>query len=202
MGFEFMELNLKGAYLISNFYVGDNRGGFTKSFEKDIYQEAGIDFQLNETFASRSMKNVIRGLHFQFGNPQAKIVSVVTGAVWDVIVDLRVKSNTFGQWEGFELSANNHRGLYVPRGFAHGFVSLEDNTVMLYQCDGKYNALTDTGVRFDDPKIGIKWPINLDNSIHSERDLKLMNWQEYTKYVTEHRDSVFGISTIETEMLR
>lgn len=87
-GFEFQELELKGAYLISNFYAGDNRGGFTKSFEKDIYKNAGIEFQLNETFASRSMKNVIRGLHFQTHNPQAELVSVVAGKVWDVIVDL------------------------------------------------------------------------------------------------------------------
>ncbi len=195
MGFEFTELELKGAYLISNFYAGDNRGGFTKTFEKDIYSDAGIDFNLNETFASMSSKNVVRGLHFQFGNPQAKIVSVIAGAVWDVIVDLRAGSQTFGKWDAYELSAKNHRGLYVPRGFAHGFASLEDNTVMLYQCDGKYNAETDTGIRFDEPEIGVEWPINMDDSIHSERDLKLMNWREYRKYVTEHNEKIFGGGT-------
>lgn len=179
MGFEFKELQLKGAYLISNFYAGDNRGGFTKSFEKDIYRNAGIEFQLNETFASRSMKNVIRGLHFQTHNPQAKLVSVVAGRVWDVIVDLRPGSATFKKWTAKELSAENHLSFYVPRGFAHGFASLEDGTVMLYQCDGKYDPETDTGIRFDDPEIGIEWPINIKDSIHSERDLKLMNMTEY-----------------------
>lgn len=181
MGFEFKELELKGAYLISNFYAGDNRGGFTKTFEKDIYKEAGIKFQLNETFASRSMKNVIRGLHFQTHNPQAKLVSVVTGAVWDVIVDLRPDSSTYGKWIAHELSAENHLSFYVPRGFAHGFASLEDNTVMLYQCDGKYNSDTDTGIRFDDPEIGIEWPVDENVAIHSARDLKLGSFQEYLR---------------------
>lgn len=178
-GFEFQELELKGAYLISNFYSGDNRGGFTKSFEKDIYRGAGIEFQLNETFASRSMKNVIRGLHFQTHNPQAKIVSVVTGSVWDVIVDLRPDSPTFKQWRAHELSAINHLSFYIPRGFAHGFASLEDGTVMLYQCDGKYDAETDTGIVFNDPDLGIRWPVNESVAIHSTRDLSLRSFQEY-----------------------
>lgn len=179
MSFDFQELELKGAYLISNFYAGDNRGGFTKSFEKDIYKRAGIEFELNETFASRSMKNVIRGLHFQTHNPQAKLVSVVAGKVWDVIVDLRPDSPTFKQWIANELSADNHLSFYVPRGFAHGFASLEDNTVMLYQCDGKYDADTDTGIRFDDPDIGIDWPIDKSVAIHSARDMKLQSFKEY-----------------------
>lgn len=181
MGFEFQELELKGAYLISNFYVGDNRGSFTKSFEKNIFKEEGIDFQLNETFSSRSMKNVIRGLHFQIHNPQAKLVSVVAGRVWDVIVDLRPDSTTYKKWIANELSADNHLSFYVPRGFAHGFVSLEDNTAMLYQCDGKYDAETDTGIRFDDPDIGINWPIDESIAIHSARDMKLQSFKEYLK---------------------
>ena len=94
-GFRFQELGLKGAYLISSFYAGDNRGGFTKCFEKDIYAKAGIKFHLSETFVSRSMRNVIRGLHFQTHNPQAKLVSVAAGSVWDVIVDLRADSPTY-----------------------------------------------------------------------------------------------------------
>lgn len=181
MGFEFKELELKGAFLISNFYAGDNRGGFTKSFEKDIYRAAGIEFQLNETFASLSMKNVIRGLHFQTHNPQAKLVSVVAGRVWDVIVDLRPDSPTYKKWAAQELSAENHLSFYVPRGFAHGFASLEDNTVMLYQCDGKYDSETDTGIRFDDPDIGIEWPVDENAAIHSGRDMKLGSFQDYLK---------------------
>ncbi|MBR7000808.1 MAG: dTDP-4-dehydrorhamnose 3,5-epimerase [Lachnospiraceae bacterium] len=181
MGFEISELDLKGAFVISNFYAGDNRGGFTKSFEKDIFKEAGIDFYLNETFSSRSMKNVIRGLHFQTNHPQAKLVSVIAGSAWDVIVDLRIGSPTFKQWRAFELSAENHRGIYVPRGFAHGFASLEDGTVMLYQCDGKYDAETDTGVLFNDPEIGIEWPVDEKDAIHSKRDLQFGGLKEYCK---------------------
>ena len=178
-GFEFKKLNLEGAYLISNFSVGDNRGGFTKCFEKKLYSEGGIEFQLNESFTSISAKNVIRGLHFQIHNPQAKLVCVVKGKVWDVIVDLRPNSLTYKKWVGVELSAEKHNALYVPKGFAHGFVSLEDDTIMLYQCDGAYDKETDTGLLIDDSKIGIQWPIDLSNAIRSSRDMQLMSFKEY-----------------------
>ena len=177
--FSFTKLGLRGAYLIDCFSVGDNRGGFSKSFEKDIYGEAGIDFSLNETFISVSSKNVIRGLHFQINNPQAKLVNVPKGRVYDVIVDLRPESSTFMKWEGYELSDQNHRALYVPRGFAHGFASLEDGTIMMYQCDGSYDKETDTGIRFDDSDIGVLWPVEKGKDIHSQRDLGLMSFKEY-----------------------
>lgn len=179
--FLFTKLDLEGAYLIEYFSAGDNRGGFSKSYEKNIYKEAGIDFSLNETFISISAKNVIRGLHFQTRNPQAKLVSVPRGKVYDVIVDLRPESPTFKKWEGYELSAQNHRALYVPRGFAHGFASLEEGTLMLYQCDGVYDKDTDTGIRYDDPDIGIEWPVEKGKDIHSQRDLQLMTLQSYIK---------------------
>lgn len=179
--FSFTKLGLEGAYLIEYFSVGDNRGGFSKVYEKAIYKEVGIDFTLNETFISVSAKNVIRGLHFQTGNPQAKLVSVPKGKVYDVIVDLRLESLTFKKWEAFELSEQNHRALYVPRGFAHGFASLEDDTLMLYQCDGAYDKDTDTGIRYDDPDIGIEWPIEKGKDIHSQRDLQLMSLKSYIK---------------------
>lgn len=178
-GFEFKKLDLGGAYLINNFYVEDDRGGFTKCFEKSIYANAGIEFNLSETFASISAKNVIRGLHFQLHSPQAKLVSVVRGRVWDVIVDLRPKSQTYKKWISIELSHDNHQALYIPRGFAHGFCSLEEETIMLYQCDGAYDKDSDTGIRFDDSTIGIKWPIELKNAIYSNRDMKLMSMNQY-----------------------
>lgn len=179
MDFIFKELDLKGAYLIKNFYSGDKRGFFTKCFEQNIFKNNGIDFELTETFVSKSEKNVIRGLHFQKNNPQAKLVSVVAGRAWDVIVDLRVDSPTFKQWRAQELSADNHLSFYVPRGFAHGFASLENETVMLYQCDGRYDKETDTGILFNDPIIGIEWPVDDSVAIHSERDLKLQSLIEY-----------------------
>lgn len=182
-GFEFKALSLQGAYLIQDFFSGDNRGGFTKSFEKDIFAVAGIKFSLNETFVSHSMKNVIRGLHFQLHEPQAKLVSVVHGAAWDVIVDLRVDSPTFAQWYAQILSAENHRSFFIPRGFAHGFASLADETVMMYQCDGRYDKVTDMGIRFDDPDLAIAWPLDLNQTIHSQRDLRLMSLKDYSNLV-------------------
>lgn len=182
-GFEFRELPLKGSYSISCFYAGDSRGGLAKSFEKEIYRNAGIEFALSETFASVSAKNVIRGLHFQYRDPQAKLVCVVKGKVWDVIVDLRKGSRTYGKWVAEELSSTNHKALYVPRGFAHGFASLEDGTVMLYQCDGAYDRESDTGIRFDDPHIGIDWPIGQEMAIHSPRDMELMGFEEFDGHI-------------------
>lgn len=187
MGFEFKELDLRGAFLIKSFFAGDNRGCLTKTFEKDYFANAGIPFSLNETFVSCSMKNVIRGLHFQTDNPQAKIVYVVSGRVWDVIVDLRFGSPTFKQWKAQELSADNHLGFYIPPGFAHGFASLEDGSIMLYQCDGRYDKDTDTGIRFDDPDIGVEWPIDLKKAVCSSRDSQL---QSLKKYINDSKQMV------------
>lgn len=172
-GFRFMETELKGAYLIELVHSADSRGGFCKTFEKSIFQQAGISFKVDESFISRSEKNVIRGLHFQTNEPQAKLVSVPAGKAWDVIVDLRPKSPTFRKWTAAELSAENCLGFYIPGGFAHGFASLEDGTLMQYICDGRYDKETDTGIRFDDPQIGIEWPIETAGAIISSRDLAL-----------------------------
>lgn len=172
---------MKDAWKIVAFSAGDARGRLTKSFEAQIYRENGIAFHVDETFASVSGKNVVRGLHFQRRHPQAKLVSVVAGRVFDVIVDLRPQSETFARWVSAELSAENHRALYVPQGFAHGFAALEDGSVMLYQCEGAYDRQTDTGIRFDDPHIGIRWPLRREEMICSQRDLGLMSLEEYCK---------------------
>lgn len=179
--FGFQKLDLEGAYLIQDFYRGDSRGGFTKCFEEEIFRQAGISFDLSETFFSKSCAGVIRGMHFQLNHPQAKLVSVPKGSVYDVIVDLRWGSRSFGKWRGYELSGENHLALYVPRGFAHGFASLEDDTLMLYQCDGAYDKETDTGIRFDDPDLNISWPVELKGAVHSKRDLELMSFAEYVR---------------------
>lgn len=163
------------------FHSGDQRGSFTKSFERSIYEKNGIPFELSETFVSISEKNVIRGLHFQLHCPQAKLVSVPYGRVYDVVVDLRPESESFKMWRAVELSGENHRALYIPRGFAHGFASLADNTVMLYQCQGAYDHATDTGILFDDPALGVEWPVSAEKAIHSARDLQLMTFEEYMK---------------------
>ena len=180
--FEFVKTEFDEVILINDFFYGDNRGAFTKTFERDIYAQAGIDFHVNETFFTVSQKNVIRGLHFQIRYPQIKLVSVINGAAWDVIVDLRPNSKTYLKSYTCYLSAENHSSLYVPKGFAHGFASLEDHTVMFYSCEGKYDKETDTGIRFDDPDINILWPISEDMAIHSERDLKLPSYKEYLSH--------------------
>lgn len=181
--FCFRELELEGAYIINNFSVGDNRGGFTKFFEKNIYRNAGIEFQVSEMFISKSSKNVIRGMHFQIEKPQAKLVSVVKGKVWDVIVDLRPTSATYKKHISVLLSEDNHRGLFIPRGFAHGFATLEEDTYMMYMCDGEYNKQTDTGIVFNDPELMIDWPIEEDKAILSKRDLKLLSFVEYERII-------------------
>ncbi len=174
-------LELKDAFLIETIYSEDSRGSFCKTFEENLYKEAGISFHVTESFVSRSRKNVIRGLHFQTENPQAKLVSVLYGRVWDVIVDLRKNSETYKKWYSCELSADNHLCFYIPKGFAHGFVSLADGSVMLYQCDGAYNSRTDTGIIYNDPDLAIEWPIDLALSVHSERDLKLQTIEEFER---------------------
>lgn len=176
--FNFRKTSLESAVLIEYFFAGDNRGIILKSYEKEIFKEAGIEFEVNETFVSKSAQNVLRGLHFQTHNPQAKLVNVLNGRVYDVIVDLRKESPTYLKWEGFDLSADNHLALYVPKGFAHGFVALAPDSIMQYQCYGAYDKQTDTGIRFDDPEIGVIWPDNVMNYIISEKDLAL-------KYIAE-----------------
>ncbi len=179
--FYFSQTNLKDACLIQCIHSGDKRGGFTKLFEKEKFKQGGLQFELSESFLSVSSKNVIRGMHFQLYHPQAKIVSVLCGKAFDVIVDLRKSSETFMKWQGFELSGENNYALYVPKGFAHGFLALEDNTMMMYQCQGQYDKATDTGIRFDDPDINISWPVeDINATIHSQRDLGLMSFRDFS----------------------
>ncbi|MBP3857748.1 MAG: dTDP-4-dehydrorhamnose 3,5-epimerase [Ruminiclostridium sp.] len=177
--FKIIGTSLKDAFVIEAFHVKDNRGAFVKYFEKDAFIDLGIEFSLNESFISVSDKNVIRGMHFQLNSPQAKLVSVPKGVIYDVIIDLRKNSGTYGKWTGVELSSDNNCSLYVPRGFAHGFRSLENDTVVLYQCDGKYDKESDTGIRFDDPDIGIEWNIDIADVICSEKDRNLMSFRSF-----------------------
>ncbi len=180
--FSFKQIEIPGAYEIAAFHAKDNRGYFIKSFEKDIFAEHGINFSCNEDFISCSAKNVIRGMHFQLYRPQAKLVGVIKGEVFDVIVDLRRESPTFGQWRGFRLSEQNCRNLYIPRGCAHGFLSLKENSIVSYKCDGAYDNKTDTGIMYNDLEIGIEWPVtNMSDVIVSERDKTLMTFAEFKR---------------------
>ena len=170
-----------GGYIIDMMFSDDNRGCFTKLFEQNIFAEQGVEFHVSESFVSRSDKNVVRGMHFQTFHPQAKLVSVISGKIFDVIVDLRKESGTYGQWRGVYLSSENHKSLLVPKGFAHGFLSLCDNSMVLYQCDGAYDAKTDAGVRFDDKDIAIEWPTDTSKLIVGKRDRGLMTFERFDK---------------------
>ena len=170
-----------GGYIIDTFFSDDNRGSFTKLFESVSFQNKGIEFNVSESFISCSDKNVVRGMHFQTFHPQAKLVSVLSGKIYDVIIDLRKDSSTYGQWRGFYLSSENHKSILVPRGFAHGFLSLRDNSTVLYQCDGEYDKESDTGVLFCDEDIAVNWPVNVSDMIVGQRDKTLMTFKEFDK---------------------
>lgn len=175
----FEKLDLNGAFLIENTMMQDNRGSFTKYYEQGVFRENGIDFHVSESFVTVSDKNVIRGLHFQDNEPQAKLVTVLKGRVWDVIVDLRRDSVTFGEWRGYELSGSNGKSIYIPKGFAHGFVSMESQSIMLYQCQGTYLREFDTGIIYNDERLNIKWPVEESNIICSKRDMELQTLNDY-----------------------
>lgn len=151
---------LEGVLLLECPVWPDARGFLSERFNAEAYAKAGIPGRLDQTLWSRSLKNVVRGLHFQEPNPQGKLVHVTQGAVFDVAVDIRKSSKTFGRWVGFELSADNHRQLWVPPGYAHGFCVLSEFADVQYQIEGKLDAAAARVVRWDDPAIGIRWPLS------------------------------------------
>lgn len=165
-------LTLKGAALIEPVVHGDHRGFFMESYNEALLKEAGIHYDFIQDNQSLSAQpGVIRGLHYQL-NPKAqtKLLRVVSGAIYDVIVDVRRSSPTFGQWQGFILSEFNHRQLLVPKGFAHGFCTLVPNTQVMYKVDEYYSPEHDRGILWNDPALGIDWPTS--NTILSEKDQK------------------------------
>jgi dTDP-4-dehydrorhamnose 3,5-epimerase len=178
---EFQKTSLKDAYLIKPQVFQDERGFFCETYSAKKFAEAGIEANFVQDNHSLSVtKGVLRGLHFQLPkDTQAKLVRVTRGAAYDVIVDLRKDSPTFGKWEGFELRADNFYMLFVPRGFAHGFVTLEDYTEFQYKCDNFYAPQNESGLIWNDPDLKIYWPI--ENQILSEKDKKLSTFKEFIK---------------------
>ena len=181
--FEFKELDLKGAYLITPFYATDDRGGLIKDYNVDTFRENGISHELKEVFYTISKRGVIRAIHFQLIKQQAKLVRCVSGHVYDVIVDLRIGSPTFGQWRGFDLSGENQLELFIPEGFGHGYLVLQDSVVS-YKCGEVFYGEGDSGIMYNDADIGIVWPFEKiggkEKLIISEKDKNLMSLQEYT----------------------
>lgn len=167
---EFIKTNFKDAWIIKPQVFKDERGFFLENYSKKKFLEQGIDVDFVQDNHSMSVqKGVIRGLHFQLPpDTQAKLVRVTKGSVYDVIVDIRKDSETYGQWQGFELTDKNFLMLFIPRGFAHGFVTLEDNTEFTYKCDNFYAPKNEGGIIWNDPTLNIDWPIK--EPILSEKD--------------------------------
>lgn len=153
------ETTLPGVFLIEPKKFGDKRGFFLETFRSNIFKEAGIPTQFVQDNHSRSSKGVLRGLHYQLIQPQGKLVRVACGSVYDVAVDVRQGSPTFGQWFAAELNEDNMKMIYVPPGFAHGFVVLSDTADFIYKCTDFYHPESEQGIAWDDPDIGIEWPI-------------------------------------------
>lgn len=184
--FNFQELDLKGAYLITPFYATDERGGFVKDYNIDTFRANGIEHELKEVFYTISKKGVIRATHFQLVKQQPKLVRCISGHVYDVIVDLRPDSETFGQWRGFDLTGDNQNTLYIPEYFGHGYLVLEDSVVS-YKCGEVFYGEGDSGIMYNDPDIAIEWPFEkiggIKNLIISEKDKNLMSFDDYKKLV-------------------
>lgn len=154
-----IETTLPGVLLLEPKVFGDARGFFLESWNRQTFTELGLDLDFVQDNHSRSAKGVLRGLHYQLNDPQGKLVRVVSGAVFDVAVDLRKSSPHFGQWVGYELSADNHRMMWIPPGFGHGFLVLSDTADFLYKTTAYYAPQWDRGIRWDDPQIGVRWPL-------------------------------------------
>lgn len=168
-----IETKIPGVVIIEPKVFEDARGYFCETYNEARYNDAGITARFVQDNESFSMKGVVRGLHWQAApHTQAKLVRVIRGAVWDVAVDIRKGSPTYGRHVSVVLSAENKRQFFIPRGFAHGFIVLEDNTLFSYKCDNLYAPAADRGMRFDDPALGIEWP-KLDIPLTlSEKDKK------------------------------
>ena len=171
--FKFIETNIKDLYIIEPKVFGDNRGYFMESYSKRDFEEAGLTMEFVQDNESRSKKGVLRGMHFQTKHTQGKLVRVTEGEVYDVAVDLRKGSPTFGMWEGILLTSENKRQFYVPEGFAHGFLVLSDVATFNYKCTDFYSPEYDSGLLWNDPDVGIDWPLDgIEEILLSEKDKK------------------------------
>lgn len=169
--FTFADTKIKGVYIIDVKSYGDHRGYFMETYKKSDFAEAGLNYDFVQDNQSSSHKGVLRGLHFQKTHPQAKLVRVLNGEVFDVAVDLRKDSETYGQWVGVFLSGENHRQFMIPRGFAHGFVVVSDYAEFAYKCDDLYHPEDEGGIAWNDPDVAVEWP-DVGEVILSDKDLK------------------------------
>ena len=171
--FNRIDTGLKGMCLIETKVYGDSRGYFMETYHKQAFEDIGLTMDFVQDNQSSSVKGVLRGLHYQRQHAQGKLVRVISGEVFDVGVDLRAGSPTYGKWEGFILSAENRRMLYVPEGFAHGFFVLSDSAEFTYKCTDFYRPEVEGGIIYNDKDINIDWPVNDMEPTLSEKDKNL-----------------------------
>lgn len=169
--FEFKKTKIEGVYIIEPKVFGDERGYFMETYKKEDFDNAGLKYCFVQDNQSKSKKGVLRGLHYQKHYPQAKLVRVISGEVFDVAVDLRKNSPTYGQWVGEILTSENKKMLMIPRGFAHGFMVLSETAEFTYKCDELYHPEDEGGIMWNDPDVGVKWPSDV-TPLLSEKDQK------------------------------
>ncbi len=182
--FKKTETTIEGVYIIEPTVFGDNRGYFMETYSEKEFAEIGLNYKFVQDNQSKSRKGVLRGLHFQKENTQAKLVRVIKGEVFDVAVDLRPGSKTYGKWEGVILSEENKKMFMIPRGFAHGFLVLSDEAEFTYKCDDIYNPTAEGGLAWNDKEVGIEWPLGdmaVEDLLTSEKDAKWPSLEELRK---------------------
>ncbi len=182
--FKKIETKIEGVYIIEPTVYGDNRGYFMETYSDKEFAEIGLNYHFVQDNQSKSRKGVLRGLHFQKENTQAKLVRCIKGEVFDVAVDLRPNSQTYGKWEGVILSEDNKKMFMIPRGFAHGFLVLSDEAEFTYKCDDIYNPQAEGGLAWNDKDVNIKWPLGdmtVDDLLTSEKDSKWPTLDELKK---------------------
>lgn len=186
--FNFIETKISDVYVIEPKIFGDNRGYFMETYNRKHFEEAGLNMNFVQDNESRSTKGVLRGLHFQKRHSQGKLIRVSKGEVFDVAVDLRNGSKTYGKWEGIILSEENKKLFYIPEGFAHGFLVLSDEAIFNYKCTDFYAPEYEEGIKWNDPNINIEWPLDkVNNVILSEKDklnigINEIDLREYPDY--------------------
>uniref|UniRef100_A0A7C3RN89 dTDP-4-dehydrorhamnose 3,5-epimerase n=1 Tax=Dictyoglomus thermophilum TaxID=14 RepID=A0A7C3RN89_DICTH len=184
--FKIIETPIKDLIIIEAKIFKDERGFFMETYNEKEFEEIGLKLKFVQDNLSKSKKGVLRGLHFQIRYPQGKIIRVIKGRVYDVAVDLRINSPTFGKWFGIELKEGDGLSFYIPEGFAHGFLTLEDETYFFYKCTQIYYPEYDSGIKWNDPDINIDWPKDkVEEIIVSEKDKNLPNLKDIIPILKE-----------------
>ena len=190
MPFEFKQTEIEGILVIEPHMFLDDRGMYKKYYEKNIFAEHGINCEFTESSDLYSKKGALRGLHFQIEDSQAKLIHVISGILFDVALDLRPESPTFGKYHTELIRAEENKIIFIPEGFAHGFISLMDNTVFSYMCSGRYIPESCGGIRWNDPELNIPWPLKKYGIKQVIATAKDMNWPTLREYIEGRRNNV------------